>query len=54
MPSIEGPISSRLRKMFSKSDPVWHPIRPADVPAKKGKIPKGVDGQKLGGRHRKK
>lgn len=52
---LNGPISDRLRKLFGSSDPVWNPGRPADVPnPKRGKkLPKGVDGQSLGGRGKK-
>ena len=56
MGKIEGPISTRLRKMFKASDPVWNPGRPAQ-PTKAAPVPKGVSGTALGGkpgRHRKK
>lgn len=50
---VDGPISRRLRKLFSSAAKEWHPARPADSGQGTGKVPKGVDGKKLGGRHRK-
>lgn len=49
MKPVSGPISDRLRKLFSRSDPAWNPPRPAS-PTKAKKLPKGVDGTRLGGR----
>lgn len=49
---LNGPISDKLRKIFSSDDPAWNPGRPAS-PSKPAQLPKGVKGQSLGGRHRK-
>lgn len=53
MPSLNGPISSRLRKIFAASDPAWNPGRPAS-PAKATKTPKHVEGHSITGRKGKK
>lgn len=51
---LRGIISDKLRAKFGADDPAWTPPRPADAkPSKKpAKTPKGVEGHKLGGRHR--
>lgn len=49
---MEGPISSRLRKMFGDDDPAWFPPRDTTVP-KKAELPKGRDGWSVTGRDAK-
>ncbi len=53
MGKLSGPISDRLRRLFSDSDPVYNPGRPADVKPKKQPVPKHVEGHKTGKRHAK-
>lgn len=52
---LHGKISDKLRKLFAAGDPAWSPQRPAS-PTKAEPLPKGVKGEKLGGRgkHREK
>lgn len=49
-------ITDRLARLLKPGDSAYQPGRPADVepPARGTKLPKGVQGQSLGGRHRKK
>lgn len=50
MTALSGKISDRLRATFKDGDKAYTPIRPADVKAKRGPIPDGVEGHQLGGR----
>lgn len=53
---LHGVITDRLARLLKPGDSAYQPGRPADVepPARGTKLPKGVQGQSLGGRHRKK
>lgn len=49
---LHGVISDRLRKLFAAGDAAWTPQRPGPPPTPPP-VPKGVDGQSLGGRRGK-
>lgn len=53
--SIKGSITKRLLEKFKPGDKGWNPGRPGDdaAPTRGSKLPRGVEGKKLGGRGKK-
>jgi len=53
---LSGKISDKLRALFGPSDPGWNPSRSGMVQPKRTqrtKIPRGVEGHSIKGRHKK-